>query len=134
MIKDVCAQCETPTLMEVVDSRLELGRELKFKYHQCKSCGLVQALDEDLKWNVEQMQAFYGERANEVRRSMTLEQKRAYLKAHAWCFWRWLVALVEIPAWPWRPTITTDISGKVVGITASDEDSRIGKTFWKEKK
>lgn len=134
MTQEVCVQCETPTLTEVVDSRLENGRELKFKYHQCKTCGLVQSIDADLKWNVEQMQAFYSEYADSVRRSMTLDQKRAYLKAYVWCFWRWLVALVEIPAWPWKVTITTDIAGKVVSITASDEDSRVGKTFWKEKK
>lgn len=130
MTEEVCANCETPTLVEHTDKRQELGRDLPYKYHACSACGTKQVTFEDMKWNAGKMREFYGEREGEIKRGLTLEQKYAYMKAWLWCFWAWLRALVEIPEWPRRPQITVNVEEKVLAITAVDDEHRIYKTFW----
>ena len=133
---DVCAQCETPTLVEEQGTRTELGRELPYKYHVCSTCSLKQATFEDLQWNANKMREFYNERHDVIRRSLSGEQRIAYLKAWLWCFKEWLKVVFEIPPWPYHPTITTDIEERVIAITVTDDEHRINGTYWprKEKK
>jgi hypothetical protein len=133
MPNDVCAQCETPTLVEHIETRTELGRELPFKYHSCSTCGRRVATFEDMQWTAAKVREFYVGRAEEVVRGLTFEQRRAYAKAWLWCRWQWLKACLEIPPMPYRPTIRTNIEGKPVVIGAGTRDGdAIYRTFWKE--
>jgi hypothetical protein len=132
MMTQKCAdpECNGDLKQEEKD-RLEGGRTLPYRYHVCVSCGQIAALDEDLKWNAEQMQKFYGE----VRAALTWRQRLAIWRSRAWCLvvnsFYWLM-FPNPHTWYLTPVVLTDIAGDVLRITASDAEHRIIRVFWEK--
>jgi hypothetical protein len=127
-VKCADPECEGD-LKQEEKSRIEGGRPLPYRYHYCVNCGSIHGLDEDLKWNAEQMRKFYGE----VAESMTWLQRWALLKAKAWCHTVNIFYCVMFPnpeTWWLRPTVITDLEGKVLSITAQDSNQRVIRRFW----
>lgn len=127
-IKCVDPECGGDLKLEEKE-RIEGQRALPYRYHSCVKCGQIQGLDEDLKWNAEQMRKFYGE----TKAAMTWRQRLALCRARQWCgavnfFYYSMFPNPE--TWFLHATVTTDLGGKILSITAQDSEHRILRRFW----
>lgn len=133
MTTQKCAdpECNGDLKLEELE-REEGGRTLPYRYHRCVSCSQIQALDEDLKWNAEQMRKFYGE----AQAALTFVQRRKVLEAKLWCLvvnsFYWLM-FPNPQTWYLVPVVLIDLGGDVINITASDAQRRIIRVFWEKK-
>lgn len=124
-------ECEGD-LEQKEEVRQELGKDLPYRFHACTKCKLVQPQFSDLQFNAEQMQKLYGEHA---RRSMTWRQRAALIRARTWCllvnvFYRMMFPNPE--TWFMYATVTTNLEGTVLVITATDHEGRIIRRFWEK--
>lgn len=125
-------ECDKPLGGHTEEGRDEGGRMLVYRYHKCPHCGLQQVTAEDLMWNAEEMRRFYGEG---VERSMGWPQRWALMKAKAWCLLVNSFYKLTFPnphTWYLRPTVTSDLEGRILVITATDHEHRIIRRFWEQ--